>query len=233
MIRTPARTSPPNLQSGHSSRRGRAAQRRSVALGRAIALTVAAGFALAACGIPASGPQVLHSGLPQVLELKPQRESQGSGPPSLKGGVTVNIYLIQGLTGELVQVQRTVPRLTVQAVLDQLEDGPTFKDSRDDYESAVASRSHLQAIGVSKRTHVATVQLDSYFEGLTGEEPVEELGQIVWTLTMTTALHVDAVRFISEAGSPAAVPTLTGHFTSQPVSRSNYRFCAIGCKVGT
>ncbi len=189
----------------------------------AAGLALAAGMIASACGIPIeASPRVLpKTALPEVLRLPPPTPS--GGPPPAKAPFTIFIYLIQGISGDLVRVSRPVAdRPTVQAVLNQLEAGPLSTDYHDGYESAVSTSSHLQSIG-KVVNHVAKIRLDSYFSALTGEEPVQELGQIVWSVTHTP-LGVDKVRFVGPDGLPVAVETASGTFVNpgKPVGPNNY-----------
>ncbi|MHB8243770.1 MAG: hypothetical protein ACYDGN_00255 [Acidimicrobiales bacterium] len=207
-------------------------RRLSLGVGLVLALS------LAACGIPISqSPSRLpRSALPQVLVqvAAPARACHSRGV----GFKTVHIYLVQAIPGDLVRVNRcvTLPP-TVQKVLKVLEAGPFTTEYHNDLESALNINSNLQAIGpvgtcpgpLRPKAHcgLATVRLDRYFSGLRGEAPIQELGQIVWSLTQSD-LGVTEVRFLGPNGGPVSVETATGRFVARPVTINDYRHLGTG-----
>ncbi|MGO9557500.1 MAG: GerMN domain-containing protein [Acidimicrobiales bacterium] len=184
-----------------------------------IAALFAGGLGLSACGIPVSGsPQVLsRSGLPPALvQQQYPTPTASSGKPTQ--GKPIIIYLIQNISGDLVPVARSVRNVTVQAVIAELVAGPVSSEYEKGYESAVNTSSRLAASG--PRRHIATVRLDQDFFQLKGEAPVQELGQIVWTLTKSPD-GVRAVRFVGPDG-PIPVEIASGRFVTRPVGQDNY-----------
>lgn len=184
----------------------------------------------AACGIPlsASPHKLSRSALPLALTKPPPTPSGHAGSSK---GETVYIYLIADISGDLVRVPRTVARpATVQRVLDSLEVGPLSQDYRVGDESAVNTNSHLVAVGPVE-SGTATVQLDRYFFQLQGEAPVQELAQIVWSLTQSD-LGVQRVRFVSAAG-PLAVETEEGRFVDRPVTEYDYKDLVVSTHIPT
>lgn len=186
-------------------------------------LVVLAGLALSAtaCGIPvSSGPHRLPSSqLPASLV---ERETEPPPNTAVNAkAATVYIYLIANVTGDLVQVARSVSRpATAQKVLDALEAGPFAYEYRLGDLSAVNTDSHLVALGpVSNGT--ATVELDRYYSELEGEAPVEELAQVVWSLYRSN-LGIERVRFVAAGGTPLAVEIDTGRFVDRPVTAADY-----------
>jgi hypothetical protein len=73
---------------------------------------------------------------------------------------------------------------------------------------------------------LATIRLDPYFSQLTGEQPIDELAQIVFSLT-ESPLHVTEVRFLAPNGRPVAVETSDGRFVNRPVTIADYRHLGI------
>ncbi|MHB1986709.1 MAG: GerMN domain-containing protein [Acidimicrobiales bacterium] len=174
-----------------------------------------------ACGIPLSGgPHNLpRSALPQALLQR--QVPPAAGHNSNVKVETVFVYLIADVSGDLVPAARSVPRpVTVQEVINALEVGPLSQDYRVGDESAINTNSHLVAAGPVENG-TATVQLDHYFRQLQGEAPVQELAQIVWSLTESVP-GVQRVRFIGTDG-PLAVETDTGAFVNRPVSKKDYQ----------
>jgi hypothetical protein len=184
---------------------------------------------LGACGIPlSSAPHRLpSSALPAALTQRQPASPQQS--PSSTKGQTVFIFLVSSASGLLVQVDRSVSRpATVQKVLYALEEGPFSTEYRLGYESAVSGASHLVAIGpVINGT--ATVRLDRQYGLLSGETPVEELAQIVWSLTSSN-LGVKRVNFVGSNG-PVPVEIDTGVFVNRPVTSSDYENLIAALKI--
>ncbi|MGO9195831.1 MAG: GerMN domain-containing protein [Acidimicrobiales bacterium] len=183
----------------------------------AIALGVTA-LAAAGCGIPlATGPQELaRSAMPQALTQQQAPPAPNRHPDNAED---IYIYLIAEFSGDLVAVSRTVsPHATVQGVIDELEAGPLSTEYHSGDESAISTGSKL--VGKAPVKGIATVRLDRRFFQLEGEAPVQELGQIVWTLTKNFP-EIKAISFAGPHG-PIPVETDTGRFVSNPVSAKNY-----------
>lgn len=175
---------------------------------------------LSACGVPlSSSPERLpNSALPAALLQRQQTPPPGSGSSSR--GETIYIYLVASISGTLVEVARSVsPPASVQKVIYALEAGPFATEYHDGYESAVSPTSHLVAVG-PVRNGTATVRLDRQYSQLSGEGPVEELGQIVWSLTSSN-LGVKRVQFVGPGG-PVPVEIDTGLFVNRPVTTADY-----------
>lgn len=186
---------------------------------------VAVGAALAGCAIPVSGtPHLLpKSDVPEALTQRPEQANPQPNKATSKQ-VSVYIYLIQSITQNLVPVTRYVaPPPTVQKVLDELEVGPLSADYHVGDESAISPTSHLVAVGpVVKGT--ATIRLDDSFIQANGENAVDELAQIVWSVTRTH-LGVRQIHFVGPNG-PISVEIATGRFVSRPVSQKDYQLVA-------
>ncbi len=186
-----------------------------------VVVLAASALLLGACGVPlSSSPQHLPtSALPAAL-LQPQQAASPDATSSSKGE-TIYIYLVESISGNLVEVARSVSRpATVQKVLYALEAGPFTAEYHDGYESAVSPASHLVAVGPVKNS-TATVRLDHQYSELSGETPVEELAQIVWSITSSN-LGVKKVQFVGSSNSPVPVEIDTGLFVNRPVTEADY-----------
>lgn len=184
-----------------------------------IVALIAGGLGVSACGIPLSGsPHVLsRAGLPPAL-VQPQYPTATDPSGKRTQGEPIIVYLIQGISGDLVPVDRSIPKVTVQAVVDELVAGPVSSEFEKGYESAINTSSRLVATGPKR--DVATVRLDPQFFQLKGETPVQELAQIVWTLT-TSMASVRTVSFVGPNG-PIPVEIGSGRFVIHPVGVGNY-----------
>ncbi len=186
-----------------------------------VSLAVLGGLC-AGCGIPvANAPKTL----PKDAEPPALLQKANPGPHNpYHDAAQIVIYLIQDISGELVPVTRTVERpVTVQEVIDELEQGPDYVDYRNGDESAVSTSSDLVAKGAVK-SGVSTIRLDQAYEKLTGEAPVDELGQIVWSL-VKSGLEVRQVRFLAPYWpyAPTSVEIDTGGFVDRPVGVADYK----------
>ncbi|HLI44683.1 MAG TPA: hypothetical protein VKU92_09465 [Acidimicrobiales bacterium] len=166
----------------------------------------------------------------------------------------VIIYLVQSITGGLVSQTECVKTqsVTVQQVLTTLEAAGAESDYPDDTALNVSSdlqsvgpgpsgigpcppKRHRQTVSSTSTTTttapsgtgctMATVRLDRYFLELQGEAPIQEIGQIVWSLAKS--LGVREVRFLGPGGGKVAVETASGRFVDTPVTTSQYTHIGI------
>jgi spore germination protein GerM len=187
-----------------------------------VASVLATGLLLAGCGIPLSTSAHLmsKSALPEALAQPAGRALDNGQAQAAHGYKPIDVFLVDIAAGALVPRQRNVkPPVTGQAVLDALEAGPFTTDYQSGIGSALATESHLVFLRLDHG--IATVRLDSYFVSLHGEAPVEELGQVVWTLTRAP-LHITKVQFVGPT-RPLAVETYTGAFVHRPVGPCDYQ----------
>ena len=196
-----------------------------------VALVLGLGLLASACGIPLSkGPTRIAVGLPQAV-VNPAQQAADCHADSVHL-VKIYIYLVQAIPGTLVPASRCVARpVTPQEVLKALEVGPYETEEREGIETALNASSNLMVQGGYARCapprqhaagcHLVRVRLDRYFFEGEGEAPIEEIGQIVYSLTQS-GLGVDEVRFLGATGSPVYVETATGAFVNRPVSVADY-----------
>jgi hypothetical protein len=215
----------------------------------ALALVVSACL-LAACGVPlSSSPTRLPaSDVPAGLQANVVPTLACQNKPQEK---IINVYFVAYESGNLQSVGRCVPsteRLTVTVVLKLLEEGVPVNETN--LTSYVLPNSNLVSVGPgpsgvgpcprkqtttrkTTRTTVptrstpscglATVRLDRYYYLLVGSQPIDELAQIVWSLTKQANLGVTEVLFEGPSGRPKSVQTASGTFVSGPVTRGDYR----------
>lgn len=196
----------------------------------AVTIALAALAVLAGCGIPVSASPHLLS-----KSVVPEALLQSPSPPPVSDHteksteLPIDIYLVQASSGDLVAVPRFIAKpATAQEVLDQLEGGPLSTEYHAGDESAISTYSHLLVVGRTVH-HVVTVELDQSFSQLRGDAPIDELGQIVWSLTGAPLdPRVHAVRFVGTDGQPVAVETDKGGFQSGPIDRGYYRCLTAG-----
>lgn len=192
-----------------------------------VALVLFCSLLAGACGIPTGAlPTPVTSPLPALVRHKLPKPSC----PIHVGLETISIYLLKGVAGSLVPVTRCVSDpVTPQTVLVTLEEGPLPPEYRDNLESAINVDSRLQAIGHVRLCHrfrvsfcgLVVVRLDHYFSQLQGEAPIDELGQIVWSLT-ESHLGISEVRFVDPKNKALPIEIASGTFVNRPVSTSDY-----------
>lgn len=181
---------------------------------RLLAMSVLVPLA-AGCGIPTdSSPRSLDDvpfGLVATTTTVPANEPTPSG--STYGA---HLYYVSG--ARLVGVDIELPKAATpldqaRVVLEALSSGPRETLPM---RNAVLVGSQL---GVMLRGSTATVELGDSVEGITPEEQLLAIGQIV--LTLTRVSPIVAVEFTT-GGQPASVflPDLTT--TDEPVTASNY-----------
>lgn len=206
----------------------------------AVGLALLAAMMLAgACGIPISrGPTVLKAVVPQVVLQPEPAQSQCVQPTTKFEKIYIWFVRVGIVPGQLARVDRCVQRpVNVEEVLKVLEVGPYTNEEADGYVSDVNLNSSLTAVGGVRRCPpplqhnprcgLATVRLDRYYDELQGLQPIDELGQIVLSLT-DSGLGVTEVRFLTPDGAPAGVETGSGGFVrpDQPVTAADYKILA-------
>ncbi|RBY85002.1 GerMN domain-containing protein [Blastococcus sp. TF02A-30] len=177
---------------------------------RLILCCLAAGTALAACGVPTQGrPEALAVDTPAPAPLE---------EPTVDDGV-VELWFVRGR--QLEAVSRPVGPADVHAALDLLVAGLTPAEAAAGLRTALAPQT-LRHSGPAADDAVVTVAVTREFTGLVGGNQQLAVAQIVWTVTEFPG--VDGVRFSVE-GRPLEVPTDDG-LTDEPVDRDDHRSVA-------
>lgn len=202
---------------------------------------VCAAALVAGCGVPVTGkPEVLStSAVPYNLLQSPTPSSSGASPtgtgtgtgsrtgtaqpttPAPAGQVTGRVAFVADEQRVVLQ-PRTVPSGTplevTQALLRQLEAGPTQTERTRGLASAVATGTGLRATSIVGQ--LAMIDLAE-------ETPVQApdrlrvaVAQIV--LTATSQAGVTQV-LLSRAGQPVSAPLANGSLTSEPLTARDYR----------
>ncbi|HET7652998.1 MAG TPA: GerMN domain-containing protein [Acidimicrobiales bacterium] len=169
-----------------------------------VGLAVAAG-----CGVPSqSSPHVIRdAALPR---------DTATTRPTVAAVVDARVFFVRG--NRPVPVTRRAAGSGLDDVLDALLAGPT------DAEVAGGVRTTLPAgaaIGVDGVTAegVATLDIGSLLDGVTGQEQILAFAQLV--LTATDAAGVDSVTF-ERAGRRVEAPTVDGTLVSRPLTAGDY-----------
>jgi hypothetical protein len=189
-----------------------------------------------------------------LLAETPSPQQSCSHSPRLKTVYIYLVEAFTGRLVRVARCVETRHSPTVQEVLKLLEYGPYGSDYQDNYGSALNVSSNLQSAGPrptgvgpcprsttapspsggssttttappSTRCGLATIRLDRFFSELQGEAPIEELAQIVWSVT--ESLRVTEVRFLGADGRPVAVEKADGRFVDRPVTIADYRHVGI------
>jgi spore germination protein GerM len=132
-------------------------------------------------------------------------------------GAVVSLYFV-GPHGGLVPVARRIKgTATVQAALDQLDQGPTPAESAAGLQSPVSAVSPVVVKGIDGG--VVALSVPSAFTTLGGQDQILAASQIVYTATAATG--ISAVTVLVN-GQPAQVPTTGGTLSNGPLTRADY-----------
>lgn len=177
---------------------------------RLIVCCLAAGTAVAACGVPTQDrPEALIIDAPEPTSTAEPMVDEGA----------VGLWFIRG--SQLEEVSRPGGPADVHAALDLLAAGLTPAEVAGGLRTALAPQT-LRHSGPTADEPVVTVAVTREFTGLGGGNQQLAVAQIVWTVTEFPG--VDEVRF-SVDGRPLEVPTDEG-LTDEPVDRADYRSVA-------
>lgn len=202
-----------------------------------VPVVVCAAALLAGCGVPVTGePEVLSTtAVPYNLLQSPTPSSVAATATGTSTGTSTTQPTAPAPAGQVagevafvVDEQRVVlerrvvptgaPREVAQALLQQLEAGPTPAERTQGLASAIASGTGLRATSIVG---------DLVMIDLTEETPVQApdrlrvaVAQIV--LTATSQPGVTQV-LLSRAGQPVSAPLANGSLTSEPLTRRDYR----------
>ena len=187
---------------------------------RALRLVVLAVVLLAGCGVPDDDvPQALApESVPfSLLATSTTTTTTVPKPPPLVDEL-VRVYLVDNLSGRLVEVSRPVPApATVGRALQTLLEGPTEDELARGLSSSIAGSTQL--LGVEgPAAGVVTVDL-SDLSGIAGEGQRVALAQVVFTAT--AAPDVQAVLFKFD-GEPSEAPNAEGESTAEPLRREDF-----------
>jgi hypothetical protein len=186
-----------------------------------VAIALAVG--LGACGVPAdSGARMLSSSeMPKALSVIPVATTGPTTPADTGHGfVDVPVFFLFANDSELREVSTAAHQpVTLQTVLQALEDGPTTKEYAEGYTTAIPSNTNFRVIGHSVRG-VLHVALDSTYYNLSEPLAILEIAQVVYTLAKAPGGD-DRVQFYRN-GATAGVLAGDGQFIPGPVSLSNY-----------
>ncbi|HEX2851218.1 MAG TPA: GerMN domain-containing protein [Acidimicrobiales bacterium] len=181
--------------------------RPSRAAGHAAALLVL--LAVSACGIAAerSPTRLPDAGLPST---------SGSTTTSVQPPVdSLDIYLVRD--GRLVDRTRTAKHQSVEDAVTTLLDGPSSGDDAAGLRSAIAEGTRL--LGASTHEGVAAINLSQEFAGVSGDEQVLAVAQLVYTVTSVPG--ISSVNVAVE-GHDIEVPGGDGSLLNRPATRSDY-----------
>jgi len=185
----------------------------------AVAVLVAAAFALASCGIPIdASPQAVPAGEVPVA-LFESSPTLPVTPTTIRSDHAVPVSIYFEAPAGLVPVVRPLPKpATLQGVLDELDAGPTTEETSKGIQSELPAGARLVGIGVHKA--VATVEIDSTFNTITTTQSVRAYAEIVYSVTDLPG--VTGVRF-EYLGEPILAQIGSGALAGPgPVRRSDY-----------
>jgi len=172
-----------------------------------VALALAAGAALAGCGVPidAQPTALAPNRIPFGLLAPTTASSTTTSTPS-PVEVPVSVYFV-GPTGHLVPVARDVPVSApdLTTVLEALVAGPSQAEAEAGLQSALSTQTTI--LGATVTGGVATVNMGGTFGQLVGPPQIEAVAQVVFTASAFPA--VKGVTF-QLGGQPVEVPVASG-----------------------
>jgi hypothetical protein len=165
--------------------------------------------AVAACGVPSqSSPHVIRdAALPR---------DTATTRPSVPSVVDARVFFVRG--DRPVAVGRRAGGSGLADVLDALLTGPTDDEVAGGVRTALPADAAIDVGGVTT-DGVATLEIGSLLDGVTGQEQILAFAQLV--LTATDAANVDAVLFERE-GHRIEAPTVDGTLVSRPLTSGDY-----------
>ena len=186
---------------------------------RALAVLVAVGAVVAACGVPTDDePRAIETRNVPFALLAPTAEATTTTQPSTTATERATIYLADA-DGKLRAVRRSVASPATPArVLQALLAGPS-DDEADSYSTAITSDTELLSVD-GPDNGLVIVDLSRQLLDITGRSQILALAQVVFTVTALPS--VDRVLFKFE-GEPAEVQNGNGTLTSSPLGRLSYR----------
>ena len=173
-------------------------------------------IATAACGVPTdSGPRALAKNDVPFGLLVPS-----TTPPTLPGATQptegVTVFLVS--SNRLIAVGReVVPPATLFKSLNALLAGPSAQESAAGFRSAINDGTRLLSLRVQQG--VATIDVSGTFVGVSGQEQILAIAQIVFTATADPS--VTSVLFALD-DRPVEVPRGDGTLTAAGLTRADF-----------
>lgn len=179
------------------------------------AVVVAGVLGAAACGVPSqSSPHILRdAALP--------RESSTTRP-TVAAVVDARVFFVRG--DRPVPVTRRAAGSGLDDVLDALLAGPSDVEVASGVRTTLPADASIEIAGVTT-DGVATLEIGSLLDGVTGQEQILAFAQLV--LTATEAADVDGVIF-ERAGHHIDAPTVDGTLVSHPLTAGDYASLLVG-----
>ena len=180
---------------------------------RVVAVAAVAGVALAAlgggCGVPSQDE-------PHVIERAALPPEPSTTQPDAPAIVDALVYFV--LQDRPVPVVRRAAGPGLGDVLDALVSGPTDGEVARGLRSTLPAGVSVHVVDTSDRG-VATIEVGSLLEGITGQEQILVFAQLV--LTATAVPGVDGVVFVRD-GERIDAPTVDGTLVARPVTAADY-----------
>lgn len=184
-------------------------------LWRTLCTAVAVLLPIAACGVTTSDDVEIAdpSAVPFGL-LEPDRVPVALRPA---GGTVVQLYLFDPDRSVLVPVTRQVSGAGLEAVVAELESGPTDSESLLGLQSALTDIAAIDDVDIEGST--AFVDLNESFTTLGGSDQIIAIAQFVFTVTERASIEQLVVRVDGEL---VEVPRDDGTLTRDPLTRADY-----------
>ncbi|SFL89351.1 GerMN domain-containing protein [Geodermatophilus ruber] len=177
--------------------------------------------ALAACGVPTGGQAqtIPASDVPYGLTTPSPEPATATAPSPMLTSTLV--YLVagdDGLVGRGRDVTGASSRDRLDALLDELAEGPTARERDEQLSTALPPEVELTVTGVSDGT--ATIDLSGAEQAPSGGAGRRAVAQLV--LTATSVPGVDAV-VLTLDGQRVDAPLPSGELTPVPLTAADYQ----------
>lgn len=175
-----------------------------------VVVLLVASVVVAGCGVSSqSSPHIIRdAALPPDQAATPR-----STVPAV---VDARVFFVRG--DRPVPVSRRAAGTGLTDVLDALLSGPTDAEVADGVRTALPTGASVDVAGVTA-DGVATLDIGSLLDGVTGQEQILAFAQLV--LTATDATDVDGVVF-QRNGRRIDAPTVDGTLVSRPLASADY-----------
>jgi spore germination protein GerM len=170
---------------------------------------------LVACGVTTSNDvEIADPGAVPFGLLESDRVPVALPPAS---GTVVQLYLFNPDRSVLAPVTRQVDGVGLDAVVAELESGPTDSESLLGLQSALTDIDAIDTIDIDGST--AFVDLNESFTSLGGSDQIIAIAQLVFTVTERATVDQLVVRV---DGEQVEVPRDDGTPTRDPLTRADY-----------
>jgi spore germination protein GerM len=172
--------------------------------------------------IGVGGCGVTSQSAPHVIRDAALPRDTATTRPALPAVVDARVFFVR--SDRAVAAMRRAGGSSLDDVLDALLAGPTDEEVARGVRTALPASAAIRVDGVTA-DGVATLEIGTLLDGVTGQEQILAFAQLV--LTATGAANVDSVIF-ERAGHHVEAPTVDGTLVSRPLTPGDYAPLLVG-----